>query len=199
VIWIFLRSSSPRWLLRGYRWVTAEYVYCIHEDDPKHHSQTITILLEATQRGIDHFENRYLWSAHGREEELKLISPGHTLMGPIIQRNQWKYYYVHLGHELEIGERVEVKVHQELYDENNTFEPYLAKTIVEPVDRLLLRALFPKQHLPAHCTFYEMNTSGPANMVIRKIPSHINHHLGEVHWDISSPVFGHKYQIHWSY
>jgi hypothetical protein len=75
---IYTRSSRSRWLLQGYRWVSAEYFYSIHEDDPKHHTQIVTILLEAIRPGVDHFENRYLWSSPGKEDLPIILTPGQT-------------------------------------------------------------------------------------------------------------------------
>ena len=131
---VYLKASPVKSLLRGYRWVTAEYLYTIHEDNPKHHSQVISITLETLRPGVDHFENRYLWSGEGKEDSPNLLSAGHTLMGPPVQHGIWKYYYVHFGHELAMAERIEIKILQELYDTKGRFEPFLAKTIIEPLD-----------------------------------------------------------------
>src|SRR6266702_711133 len=62
----YSRTSRSRWLLQGYRWISAEYLYTIHSEDTSHHTQTIRILLQAIRSGIDHFENRYFWTARGQ-------------------------------------------------------------------------------------------------------------------------------------
>lgn len=196
VIYAYTRSSPSRRLLRGYRWVQAEYMYTIHEDDPKHHSQTISILLEAMRPGVDHFENRYSWSGKGKEEEPTILSPGHGLLGPPLLRGGWKYYFIHLGHELAVGERIEVKLVQELYDSEGKFEPFLAKVVYEPVDRLILHVVLPRKSIPVEASCSEESGPTPTNHLIKKTPTKISQ-SGVILWDIPSPVFGHRYVIHW--
>jgi hypothetical protein len=197
VILTYARSTPSRRFLRGYRWVKAEYKYTIHDDDPKHHSQTITILLEALRHGVGQFENRYLWSGKGKENDPKVISPGHSLIGPPVQRGLWKFYFVYLGRELSVGERAEVIITQDLYDTENKFEPFLAKTVFEPLDRLILRAVFPRNALPSQASCCEEGGPVPTNNLIRSIQAEINP-TGEILWAIESPVFGHRYEIRWS-
>lgn len=197
IIFFFAIKSSPsRWLLRGYRYVHAEYLYRIY-DEPKHHSLTVSVLLEAIQSGVSIFEDRYLWSGQGEEGEPQLTSPGCSLMGSVIKRSGWKYYYIHMGRELSLGERQEITTYQDLYDHDNKFEPYLAKTIAEPVDQLVLRVILPKHRIPTKATLSEWSTLGPASTRIKTQPGKINTHSGEIHWEIASPVFGHRYEIRW--
>lgn len=197
VIVVYLKASPVKWLLRGYRWVTAEYLYTIHEDDPKHHSQRITIMLEALRQGVDHFENRYLWSGDGDEDSIKLLSSGHSVMGLPVQRGIWKYYYVHFGHELAMSERTEIKVLQELYDTKGKFEPFLAKTIIEPVDHLTLRVALPRNQTPSKIQFTEGSGSVPSDSLIRKETGKFDADNREIRWEIQSPVLGHRYEIRW--
>jgi hypothetical protein len=199
-VFTYTRSARSRWLLQGYRWIQAEYLYTIHNDDPSHHSQKVTITLEAIRSGVDHFENRYFWTARGQEEEPQIVSAGHSLMGSAYQRGGWKNYFVHLGHELTKGERVEIIIQQELYDHDGKFEPFLAKTMSEPVDRLLLRVDLPRKNFPTHITCQEESGAVPFNNLVRKLPSTINlgSESGEIRLEIQSPVLGHRYEIRWS-
>jgi hypothetical protein len=195
-----VRSKSPpmKWLIRGYRWVRAEYLYCIH--DPRHHSISDTILLEAVRPGVVLFEDRYQWSGRGREELPKIISPpGATLLGPPIQHGLWKYYYVHLGRELSVGERIEVKISQELYDDEGTFEPFLAKTIAEPLDHLVLRVVFPQTSPPREAVCNVHSAAGPAGVVIQSTPCQYDSVSRELRWEIPKPVFGRRYEIRWEW
>lgn len=197
IIAVYISSSPTKWLIRGYRWIRAEYLYRIHDDDPRHHSQTITILLEAMRPGVDLFENRYLWSGKGKEEPPKIISPGATLLGPLVQRGLWKYYYVHLGRELSTGERTEVKILQELYDDEDKYEPFLAKTVIEPLDHLILRVVFPKDRPPREAVCNVGSAAVPANAVIQRTPCQYDSESRELRWEIPEPVFGHRYEIRW--
>lgn len=197
VVATYLRASPARWLLRGYRWIRAEYYYRVDENDPKHHSQTITIELESMRPGVDHFENRYLWSGKGREFEPRVQSRGHVLMGAPIQRGLWKYYFIHLGHELQVGERVTVEIFQDLYDDEGKFEPFLAKTIIEPVDHLVLRVALPRALRPAQIICSETSSAIPTDSLVQKMPGQYDDKSGEISWSIPSPIFGHRYEIRW--
>ena len=189
--------DPPEWFRRGYRYVRAEYLYIIHEDDPKHHSQAVTIEIEAFQLGISSFLGKYSWSGQGEKEALRAISPGQTLVGEIIETDRWKYYLIHLGHELSEGERAEVKFIQDLYDSENKFEPYIAKTVSEPMDCLTFRVRLPRSNLPSVINFSEVNILEPTSPLTRTIPGMINHESGEILWVIQNPSYGHRYEIHW--
>lgn len=195
----YSRSARSRWLLQGYRWLQVEYQYHIHNDDPSHHTQTITILLQAIRSGIDHFENRYFWTAQGQEDTPTILSPGHSLMGPVIQHGGWKHYYVHFGHELTKGEKVEVKIRQELYDHDGKFEPFLAKTMSEPVNRLSLKVVLSSTIHPLHIDCTEEKGAVPFNNLVKKLSCKINFD-GEnqiISLDVPHPTLGHRYEIRW--
>jgi hypothetical protein len=194
---VYVRSVVSRWLLRGYRWVSAEYVYTIHDDEAKHHSQTVTILLEAIRPGVDHFESRYQWSGKGIEHEPQVLSPGHVLMGAPIQRGLWKFYYVHFGRVLDEGERVTVSIRQTLHDDEGKFEPFLAKTVAEPVDSLTLRVVLPASTHPSDVVFTEATSAVPTGSLVHQEAGAYNPATSEIRWDVPSPVFGHRYEIRW--
>jgi hypothetical protein len=195
---VISKSPPMRWLIRGYRCVRAEYLYRIH--DLRHHSILDTILLEAVRPGVVLFEDRYQWSGMGREEFPQIISPpGATLLGPPIQHGLWKYYYVHLGRELSVGERIEVKILQELYDDEGRFEPFLAKTIAEPLDYLVLRVVFPQDHPPREAVCNVRSAAGPAGVVIQSTPCQYDSVSRELRWEIPKPVFGRRYEIRWEW
>jgi hypothetical protein len=197
IIYYVWRSSPPRWLLRGYRHIRWESLYEIHEDDLRHHTFFITVEIEAIQPGIHIFEDTYQWTGKGREEVPKVVSQGHTLMNDVVQRSAWNYYYIHLGHDLNVGERTTVQLVQELYDSENQFQPFLAKIISQPIDLLILRVKLPVNHLVSNIRFTEYSTVGPASEVVKSTPGTINNQTGEIHWRIISPVFGHRYEITW--
>ena len=197
--YVYAKSSPVRSLLRGYRWVRAEYVYRIDDTEQQHHTQTIEIQIEAMRPQVDHFENRYLWSGSGQEDVPKVISDGHSLMGPPIRRRIWNYYYVHLGHEFTVGERQNVKIVQQLYDTNKSYEPFLAKIILEPVDYLTLRAILPRNRPPITAYHIEHSSSFPEYNVVEQGKLNFDTVNWELRWDIPSPTLNHRYEIRWSW
>lgn len=198
VVISYLRASPPRWLARGYRWVKAEYLYRIHEEDPKHHTQLITIEIEAIRPGVDHFENRYRWTAQGTEHDPELLNENQRLMGPPIQHAGWKYYYIHFGHELAVGERIEIKIRQELNERKN-LETVLGKVVAEPLEELILRVALPKNRPRKQVWNNELSGPPPIGILVgQRGKNNYDPESGEViPWVIRSPTFGHLYEIRW--
>lgn len=129
VIFFLSKANPPRWVLRGYKHVRTDILYVIHEDDPKHHTLTVETEIEAIQPGVSIYEEGYQWTGQGEENEPKVVSPGHTLMGRPIKQDGWKYMHIHLGHELNKGARTTIKTIQDLYDSANNFEPFLFRVV----------------------------------------------------------------------
>jgi hypothetical protein len=196
---ILLKKSPPRWLLRSYKYVKTESLYKIHEDDTLHHTFTITTKIEAIESGVNIFENTYRWTGKGKEEKPKVVSSGHVLLGETVNDSGWKYYYVHLGQPLNIGDATEIVTIQELYDTENSFDSYLAKIISQPVDLLTLRVILPRNTLPTKIDFTEWNIDGPAGNIIKSTLGTINHQNGEICYLIKKPVIRRKYEIRWKY
>lgn len=199
VVFFLLKASPPRWILGGYKYTRTDYLYIVHADDSKHHTMTVEVEIEAIKPGVSIFEDTYQWTGRGLEEEPKVVSPGHTLMGKIIKQNGWKYFYVYLGHQLKLGARTTIKTVHELYDSENNFEPFFARVISSPTDHMTLHVILPKTLSPTSTFFREWNMVGPAGRIIREMPGKINSHSGEIRWEIPSPAFGHRYSIDWKY
>src|SRR5579863_887163 len=72
----FAKTIPGRWIVRGYRWVSAEYLYCIEDDALTKHIQEIKVVLRATRSGVNIFENKYSPSGHPTKESLEVLSPG---------------------------------------------------------------------------------------------------------------------------
>ncbi|MBV9227973.1 MAG: hypothetical protein JOZ18_01575 [Chloroflexi bacterium] len=197
VILLLLKTKTPSWLLRGYKYVKLEAIYEMHEDDPRHHTLTTIVEIEAIQTGISVFEDTYHWTGQGKEGKLKVHSSDHQLIGEIKQHGGWKYYYIHLGHELNIGERSEIKTTLDLYDTENKFEPFFERVVSQLIDHLTLCVILPKTKPSRSIVFSEWDTVGPASRLIKQFPGHINLYTGEIRWEIQSPVLGHRYQIKW--
>ena len=191
-----LRAAPPRWVLRGYKHLRIAIFYVIHSDNSQHHTLMVEAEIEAIESGVNIYEEAYQWSG-GEENELEVISPGHSLMGIPIKQNGWKYMFIHLGHDLNKGARTLIKTKRDLYDSENKFEPFLGKVISTPTDYVVLHVLLPKAHYPTHISFREWDAPLPTGRIIREIPGKINPHSGEIRWEIQSPVFGHRYSIDW--
>ncbi len=211
---IFARTIPGRWIVRGYRWVNAEYTYCIENEDLTEHWQEIKIILRATRSGVNIFENKYSPSGHPFLETLEVLSPGHQLMKsdltqrPYFPFNRWKYYYIYMGYELPLDSDVEVKIKQTLhYKPDGSFEPFIAKTVTEPIKGLKLRLLVP-QSVHLHNAYKcELNHAGPHNQIIDRIscpyPYSIIQYNGkffkDISYELSKPRLNHRYEIRWEW
>lgn len=197
-------SQPTRWLLRGYRWVSAEYLYCLEDETLKCHSQIIKIRLKATRPGVNLFENKYSWTGQGEEKLPIVLSKGHILMGSYGHR-RWKYYYVYLGYELNRGEEVDVILKQELIDQVGTFEPYLAKTINESIESLKLRVLLPEKCSLTKADNCELKGTEHSSKIVKKVASnrHTIGHEGKVYhelsYEIPKPRRNRRYEIRWEW
>lgn len=194
-----LRMAPPRWILRCYKYIATESFYEIDEKEPKHHIFTITTTIQATESGVNIFENTYRWTGRGKEEMPQVISSGHEMLGEAVHHSGWRYYYIHLGRPLNKGETAEIKTVQELYDSENKFEPYLAKIISETVDHLTLHVRLPRNSLPSRITFTVWNSEGPAGNPIHVELGHVDHRTGDIIWKIEKPILRYRYEIRWKY
>jgi len=209
--YIYQQFRPFRWLLYGYRWVNAEYQYCIEDDTKLQHTQLIAITIKAIRRGVSIFENKYLWSGHGKQESLEILSTGHELLFSTTRQehyfpyNRWKYYYVYVGHELPMKRDVIVNIKQVLYDDEGRFEPYVSKTITEPLESLKLRVLLPENLSFTNAFNNEFDHIGPNNKKIKNEPnpSRIIREKGnlykELYYEIQKPHRNHKYEIRWEW
>jgi hypothetical protein len=195
-VFSYYKIANSFWLINGYRIIFAEYLYRIHDDDPTYHSQTVKTVIEATRPGVNIFEFRYFWSGRG-VEELRVISPFHRLLGEPIERSNWKYYYVHLGEGLAVGGRTEITIIQELHDTYEEFKPFLAKTIAEPIEHVVLRVIWPKKRLPSQTILNVYSGIAPAFSLISRNNGKLDTDTGEVKWEIQSPKLNHRYEIQW--
>ncbi len=210
---IYTKFNPVRWFLYGYRWVSAEYEYCIENTFKMQHSQITSVTIRTTRMDVSIFENKYSWTGYGngKQENLEVLSNGHELMVPGTKQqsffpfNRWKFYYVYLGHEIQVGEEVVIKVKQVLCDDAGTFEPYVAKTISEPLESLKLSVLIPKELSFSNAFNYELEGLSPHQKRINKVKSPESHIQKNGNWftqltyEIQRPNKGHKYEIRWEW
>lgn len=210
---IYTKFNPVRWFLYGYRWLSAEYEYCVEDTSKLQHSQITTITIKATRAGVSIFENKFSWSGvgHGKQENLEVLSNGHELMGSITKQqiyfpfSRWKFYYVYLGHEIPLEEEVVIKVKQVLCDDAGKFETFLAKTISEPLESLKLSVLIPKELSFSNAFNYELKGSSPHQRIINKVKSpelyipKNGNWFTQLTYEIQRPNKGHKYEIRWEW
>lgn len=198
VVIIYYKVSPTKWIIKGYRWITAEYRYEIFEEN-SHHNYIVTIELEATRSGIDHFENRYFWSGKGSEGEIRVLSPGQRLLGAPIRINIYKYFYIHFGRELIKGERITTKTSQDLIDLEHEFKTFVGKLVAEPIDRLSLIVKLPNNLSPKNICYCIEDGITPLSKCLEKIPGVIDGNTREISWSIVNPVLSRLYVIRWDY
>ncbi len=173
---VFSKSIFIRELSRGYRWVSADHLYCV-DDTLEQHLQVSTITIRITRPGTIIFEDFYTWSGHGKEEPPEVLSVGHELMGSVtkqrfyFKQRETKYYYIYLGRELLVGKEVEVKIKKTLYDNARRFEPFFSTTLGRPLRSLKLCVRLPKTPHAMNCYNYHYARSGGKSKLISKIPS----------------------------
>jgi hypothetical protein len=118
--------------------------------------------------------------------------------------DHWRYYYIYLGHELPVDEDIVVKIKQVLYDDAGRFEPYLSKTITEPLERLELSMLIPDNLHFYNAFNYELDR-GPRFKRINRVVCPSKHIQVNGNWYIElsyvipEPHLDHKYQIRWEW
>jgi hypothetical protein len=188
---VYLRAASARGVLLGYRWVSADYTYTISAENPCDHQQDVTVEIEAVRPKVTSFENRFMWTGQG-EAVIEINDTGHSLGGQY-QYAGWTYYSVNLGRELAIGERVRVSITQLLYDKESVFEPFLAKTLNEPIAELSLHVNLPEP--PLNAVRAEYSGAPPASDVVRR--NKIDSPGKMLEWHIQSPILRHRYEIRW--
>ncbi|GLI02946.1 hypothetical protein Pa4123_82240 [Phytohabitans aurantiacus] len=140
--------ASRRHARPEYDWESAEYEYRFDKDDPRQHSQTTRITIRANRDGVELFKNRYRWTGNGKSE-ITILTPRQRLLTEWSSREAgWRYYYVMLDHPLKKGEPATIHIQHELYDSSNTFDPIVAKNVIEPLTSLKLRVIYPESLAP---------------------------------------------------
>ena len=194
------RSSSVESQL-GYRWTDATYTYVIDPADPHRHCQKTDVVIKAIRDGVRTFSNQYRWSGSGEESDPKVTSIGHALAGEIERSMAWRRYDVRLDPHLRRGETTTVSLVQHLYDADERFELFLAKTVHEPTERLTLRVELPVRLTPERAWSVEQVSAGPRARILGRdeISPLREGDLAVLEWRITRPVQGRSYQLRWGY
>lgn len=139
---LYRRATGP-----AYRWISAEYEYRFDPLDLRRQTQLIKVRIRARRNNVCCFGNSYSWSGTG-ESGIRVISAGHRYVGEAPADDSKKAYWVHLDSPLNRGEEAEIHVEQDLFDERRSLLPILTKRVSEPLDALVLRAVFPRSAAP---------------------------------------------------
>jgi hypothetical protein len=181
-----------------YSWESAEYTYTFDPDDPLKQSNNIKVTIRANRHNVNLFKKRYSWTGHG-SAKLTLADSRHKLLTEMTRDSDWHYYYILLDHPLRKGARETIQIRQELYDAARVFQPLLAKDIVEPVGKLVLRVVFPANLRPTRAVAAEMAKTKHLSEweVVREEELEVNETTGEVSYRCDRPVTGRRYEIMW--
>jgi hypothetical protein len=189
------RSAAPR-----YRVISKDYHYVISDDDFRSHSYRRVTEIEAIRPGVRQVEHWYQWSGRGEEGLPVVTSPGHRLLARPMKSSSWKYYRIHLGRELRIGERERIDVEQELFDTEYEFECYLNATISDPgIEHVTLLVTLPKQRPPSMVEYLVLASHNPGAAIIQSFAGSYNADDSSIIWTISTVELGRRYEVRWSY
>jgi hypothetical protein len=190
------RSAAP-----SYRVISKDYHYMISDADFRSHTYRRVTLIEAVRPGVTQMECWYQWSGQGEEGLPVVTSPGHRLMTQPMKSSNWKYYYIHLGRELEVGEQERVDVEQELYDTGLEFESYLNATISDPgIESVTLQVTLPRERPPSRVDNLILDSHGPGAAILESSLGSYDPDSSTIIWVVPiEPHLGHRYEIRWSY
>lgn len=196
----YARGTGPRrWLLRGYRWSSADYHYMFFAPNGEQQRQLVGIDVQALRPGISHIENRYSYFGSG-SHKISIESKNHSLMGPVHERGGWSYYFIWLGRDLATGERETIHIKQEIADPNRTAPPFLSKTVVEPISSLSLKVSLPPALCPETVRRVTYIGDGPNEQVVSQPETHDMASEGCSHaWTIPHPGLGARYALEWTW
>lgn len=197
------RAATTIEVERGYRWVTAAYIYEVSAADPHVHTQTVRVEIMAIRDGVRAFSNQYRWSGVGTDRGPVVTSRGHRMSDPRRSNLGWRAYEVSLGPGLRKGERAAIEVRHDLADDAEAFEPYLAKAVHETMDTLTLQVTLPHALEPHVAWRVALDGAGPEARKVEREEAAIGpSRSGQgwtIEWLVSRPVVGLTYALFWEY
>ncbi len=184
----------------GYAIISSTTAYRISDTDYRSHLYTRTVKIMAVQPHVTQFANYYQWSGSGQEGPPELLSEGHQLIGKPVPVDNWKYYYVHLGRDLKVGESETVKLRQQFYDEKQSFRCFFGEgTRNEGIERITVRVELPLQRLPMsieYCTYANVN---PPTLQLPADDGYYDPVTGIIEWTPRDICYPRTYVIRWIY
>jgi hypothetical protein len=190
------RSAAPR-----YRVISKDYHYVVSEDDFRSHTYRRATEIEAIRSGVKQVQFWYQWSGRGKEALPVVTSPGHRLASGPMKSSNWKYYYIHLGQELEVGQRARIDVEQELYDTNFEFEPYLNATISDPgIEAVTLQVTLPRDRPPSKVEHLMLEGHDPGAPILQSFSGRYDVETSTITWAVPMELsLGRRFEIRWTY
>lgn len=190
-------SRRLRRYIRGYEWVSAEYVYKIDPVDPTLHIATTKIEIRALRDDVRVFENRYSWSGTGLQGDPTVSGPGRQILLPMSWDGSFRHYFVSFNPPLVRREIATIEIRQEFRDTAGDFQKYYAKTVVEPLRRLSLKVVL-LSGLPSVTVTHTERSSNGGGRVINRCAGSYDGSTGEIFWEVRGrPKRGHNYRIDW--
>jgi hypothetical protein len=197
------RAANSVEAQRGYRWVEATYTYEIDATDPHVHTQTVDVEIKAIRDGVRAFTNQYRWSGNGVDTGPVVTSHGHSLSGPSRRALGWRSYVVTLDPALKKGQHATIQVRQQLNDDVEAFDPYLAKTVHETMEQLTLRVRLPRRLKPLLAWQVVRDGVGPEGPEVDRgqpdVTADGRGHGWLIEWLVCKPVVGLTYELYWGY
>jgi hypothetical protein len=184
-----------------YVWESAEYTYGFDAADPLQHTQVAKIRIKANRHNVQLFKNRYSWTGGGKFT-ITLPNGSHRLLTEMHRDLSWRYYYVLLDRPLRKGAGTTVEVRYDMYDTERSFQPLIAKDVIEPVKDLTLRVVFPDSLRPTRAVGAEMARAHSPDeewQVLREREIDLEDATGCLTYEVPDPITGRRYQILWSW
>jgi hypothetical protein len=122
--------------------LSAELTYEVLDGSAVSHSFRKQVKVRATQP-VRFFENTFHWTGRGRIEPPVLANPQHSVHGPMILEGDQQVWMIYLGRQLAEGELETIELTQTLVDQQGVAQPYLRFSVVNPLDKLVLRVALP--------------------------------------------------------
>lgn len=181
---------------RGYRWERAEYSLELDPQAPDSQTFRLRLNVLAVRPHVTVVENRYHWTGEGTQQPPVVERGARGILGPI-PVDMWQYYYIHLGRSLPINGTREIVIRQEFEDIGETFQPFFAKTVIEPIEVLVLRVRFLGNTVPgsvwATAGYPQPTTTAEADISDKLL--YDGHR--EARLEVRNPQHNRRYAIKW--
>jgi len=184
----------------GYAVINTFSSYTISPDDYRLHFSTRRAEIVAVRPHVTHFIHYYQWSGVGQEDPPEIISPGHKLIGDLVRAENWTYCYIHLGHQLKVGEPVTVELRQRLYDEGQRFSTHFGETPRnEGIQSISMQIVLPRERLPSEIKYITYAGETPSANPLDTEHGNCDPATGVIEWTPNGVAYRRRYVISWDY
>lgn len=189
---------------RTYAEVGAAFTYIVRGDDYRSHAYIREFEIEAVRQAPRPFKHWYKWSGTGTEGPPVVTSSGHHALGEPFKADNLTYLYVHLGEDFHIGQRTTVRIQQDLYDSERTFEPILSSSIHDVGQEwLTLRVMLPTSRPPAKVWYSIWTRHHDMDVLVSTWPGTYQQDIElnalVIEWSPETVRWAYRYTIQWSY